>query len=84
MRIFGQVVLFVFLVLNPVFAFSEDLGLVRLSLIEGDVQVLIKDSTDWTAAEVNLPLNEGDRILGRRQQQGGISDPRRRLCAHGR
>ena len=54
--------LFVFLVLNPVFAFSEDLGLIRLSLIEGDVQVLIKDSTDWTAAEINLPLNEGDRI----------------------
>ncbi len=62
MRIIGQVMLFAFLVLNPVFAFSEDLGLVRLSLIEGDVQVLIKDSTDWTAAEVNLPLNEGDRI----------------------
>ncbi len=61
-RIIGQVMLFAFLVLNPVFAFSEDLGLVRLSLIEGDVQVLIKDSTDWTAAEVNLPLNEGDRI----------------------
>ena len=46
MRIAYKITLFIFLVLNPVVAFSEDLGLVRLSLIEGDVQVLIKDSTD--------------------------------------
>ncbi len=43
-------------------AFADDLGMIRLSLIEGDVQVLIQDTTDWTAAAVNLPLNEGDRM----------------------
>jgi len=51
--------------LAPASAFSEDsgaMGRVRLSLIDGDVQVLIKDSTDWTDAAINVPLGEGDRL----------------------
>ena len=53
------------LMLVPAPAFSEDsadMGRVRLSLINGDVQVLIKDSTDWTDAAINVPLGEGDRL----------------------
>jgi hypothetical protein len=50
------------LLLYPTFVLAEDLGLVRLSLIDGDVQVLVKDTTDWTAAAINLPLSEGDRL----------------------
>ncbi len=59
-------------------AFADDLGLVRLSLIEGDVQVLIKDTSDWTEAAINLPLNEGDRMWvpdssrAELQIQGGV------------
>jgi hypothetical protein len=59
-------------------ASANDLGLVRLSLIEGDVQVLIQDTTDWTAAAINLPMNERDRLWipgsGRAelQVQGGV------------
>ncbi len=59
-------------------AFADDLGLVRLSLIEGDVQVLIKDTSDWTAGAVNLPLTEGDRMWvpdnsrAELQIQGGV------------
>ncbi len=64
--------------LFPVAGFANNLGLVRISLIEGDVQVLIQDTTDWTAAAINLPLNEGDRLwvpdAGRAelQIQGGV------------
>jgi hypothetical protein len=50
------------LVLFPALTFADDLGLVRLSLIDGDVQALVKDTTDWTAAVINLPLSEGDRL----------------------
>ncbi len=50
------------IVLFPTLVFADDLGLVRLNLIEGDVQVLVKDTTDWTAATINLPLSEGDRL----------------------
>ncbi len=55
----------VLIMLVPAPAFSEDsddLGRVRLSLINGDVQVLIRDSTDWTDAAINVPLGEGDRL----------------------
>ena len=48
--------------LLPALVFADDLGLVRLSFIEGNVQALIKDTTDWTDATVNLPFNEGDRL----------------------
>jgi hypothetical protein len=53
------------LMLTPAPAFSDDpgdMGRVRLSLVDGDVQVQIKDSTDWTDAAINVPLGEGDRL----------------------
>jgi hypothetical protein len=46
----------------PGAALADDLGPMQLSLVQGDVQVLIKDSTDWTDAAVNVPLGEGDRL----------------------
>jgi hypothetical protein len=51
--------------LVPAPVFSQDaggMGRVRLSLINGDVQMQIKDSTDWTDAAINVPLGEGDRL----------------------
>lgn len=54
------IVLCMFLVPRP--GAANEFGAVRLSLTEGDVQVLIKDSTDWTPAAVNLPFHENDRI----------------------
>jgi hypothetical protein len=61
--LFAAAALFLLLVPAPAFSEdSDDLGRVRLSLINGDVQVLIKDSTDWTDAAINVPLGEGDRI----------------------
>ncbi len=67
-----------FFLLVPFTAFAGDFGPVRLSLIDGDVQVLVQDTTDWTAATINLPLNEHDRVWvgeGSRaelQIQGGV------------
>ncbi len=42
--------------------FANDLGFIRLSLIEGDVQIVVQDTTDWTEATINLPMNKGDRL----------------------
>jgi hypothetical protein len=61
MRALKSMLIFVFLIV-PAAAFSNDLSMARISLIDGDVQVLIQDTTDWTAGVVNLPLNEGDRM----------------------
>ncbi|HEX9112746.1 MAG TPA: DUF6600 domain-containing protein [Nitrospirota bacterium] len=62
MRLSFKYMISAFILALPFSAFAEDLGLVRLSLIEGDVQVLIQDTTDWTEATINLPLNERDRV----------------------
>lgn len=61
MRI-GRYLLIIFLLLIHATTYANDLGLIRLSLIEGDVQIVVQDTTDWTEAAVNLPLNEGDRL----------------------
>jgi len=48
--------------LVPTAVFAGDPGLMRLGLSEGGVQVQIQDTTDWTDAPVNVPLDEGDRL----------------------
>jgi len=78
MRFFENYLMFAFILTFPLAAFADDLGLARLSMIEGDVQVLIQDTTDWTEATINLPLNERDRIWvaedgkAELQIQGGV------------
>jgi hypothetical protein len=61
MRSTNYLMIMVFL-LFPAAVLADDMGLMRVSLIEGEVQVLIKDTTDWTDATANIPLNEGDRL----------------------
>ena len=74
----GKYLMIILLLLIPPAAMGNDLGLIRLSLIEGDVQIVVQDTTDWTEATINLPLNEGDRLWipdnGRAelQIQGGV------------
>jgi hypothetical protein len=48
--------------LVPAAVLAGDAGLMRLGLSEGGVQVQIQDTTDWTDAPVNVPLDEGDRL----------------------
>ncbi|GAB4486133.1 MAG: FecR domain-containing protein [Thermodesulfovibrionales bacterium] len=55
-------VLFLLFLCSPVFGGSAQLGDLRLSLIEGDVQIRTDDTGDWVAASSNFPLLEGDRI----------------------
>ncbi len=62
MRFLSIRLLFAFALLSPAHVFAEDGGMIRLSLTEGDVQVSIQDTTDWTTATINLPLSEGDRL----------------------
>jgi hypothetical protein len=74
----GKYLIIIFLLLIPVAVFGNDLGLIRLSLIEGGVQIVVQDTTDWTDATINLPLNEGDRLWvpedgkAELQIQGGV------------
>jgi hypothetical protein len=46
----------------PLYAGATGLGDVRISLIEGDVQILTADTQEWVAASINMPLAGGDRI----------------------
>jgi len=62
MRQFKWLLLLV-LTLIPGLAFSDDLGPMRLSLIEGGVQVQLKDTAEvWTPAEINTPMGVNDRL----------------------
>lgn len=50
------------IVLFPSMALSTLTGEIRLSLIEGDVQVRPGDTEEWFPASINTPVLEGDRI----------------------
>lgn len=54
-------ILLVFILL-PSMAFSSLTGEIRLSLIEGDVQVRPSDTEEWFPASINTPVLEGDRL----------------------
>ncbi|MBW6519839.1 MAG: FecR domain-containing protein [Desulfoarculaceae bacterium] len=46
----------------PLQAGAEDLGALRLSEMEGDVQIKFTGLTEWDPAAINLPLRAGDRL----------------------
>ncbi len=59
------------LFLLPVYSYSQPqsappppstLGVLRTSLIEGDVQIKTVDTGDWVPASINMPLKEGDEL----------------------
>ena len=41
---------------------SSTLGNLRLSLLDGDVQIKTVDTGDWAPASINEPLQEGDEL----------------------
>lgn len=53
--------LFIFFILSG-HAHSSTLGDLRLSYIEGDVQVRTEDTYDWVPVFINMPLREGDQL----------------------
>ncbi|HYA11925.1 MAG TPA: DUF6600 domain-containing protein [Thermodesulfovibrionales bacterium] len=50
------------LFLIPSYSYPSSLGGVHLSLIDGDVQIYTEDNAEWVAADINMPLRDGDRI----------------------
>jgi hypothetical protein len=46
----------------PAWARAADLGSLRLSQLEGDVQVQSRGMKEWLPAAINLPLRPGDRL----------------------
>ena len=54
-------VLMLFLIL-PGYAYPSTLGDLRISLLEGDVQIRAEDTSEWVPASVNIPLTDGDRL----------------------
>jgi hypothetical protein len=50
------------LLLLPAYSYSTTLGDLRVSFLEGDVQVKTEDTSDWVPAAINMPLRAGDRL----------------------
>jgi len=62
MMVYRAIGLAFILFMVPVLAYPASLDQLRLSLIDGDVQISSDDHPDWFPASVNMPLKEGDRI----------------------
>src|SRR5512140_3036123 len=60
MNILKTAMLVVVLLLVPVYALPANLGSMRISLMQGDVQIKTTDAGDWGFASVNTPLAESD------------------------
>lgn len=56
------ILLMMAVLLLPVYAHSATLGSVRISFLEGDVQMRTTEAGDWVPAAVNTPLDEGDEL----------------------
>jgi hypothetical protein len=54
--------LMLFILVLPSYADAANLGELRLSLIDGDVQIRTEDANEWLPAIINMPLRDGDSI----------------------
>lgn len=59
---FIGLILLALAVLVPSSVRSEDLGLSRVTLIEGDLEIAEGEDGEWFPASINMPLREGDRL----------------------
>jgi Family of unknown function (DUF6600)/FecR protein len=62
MKILKCVILAFMLLSFPAYSSGSILGSLRISLIEGDVQVKTEDTGEWVPASINMPLMDGDQI----------------------
>ena len=60
------------LFLLPAYSYSSDLGDLRISLIDGDVQIKTIDTGDWVPASINAPLMDGDILWVPEEGKVGI------------
>jgi hypothetical protein len=59
---FGPVSIAAALLLFPPVSDAQSLGALRVSLLQGDVQVKIAEVEEWVPASVNMSLVEGDEL----------------------
>jgi hypothetical protein len=59
---FGSISIVGALLLFPPDSGAESLGAMRVSLLQGDVQVKIAEMEEWAPASVNMSLVEGDEL----------------------
>jgi len=61
-----KIILLALVILFPAYCYSSTvppaLGALRISLIQGDVQIKAEDADEWAAAAINMPLRDGDRL----------------------
>jgi len=62
MKIYKLVFIALILFLLPAYVYSSNPGSLRISLIQGDVQVKTEDTSEWVPASINMPLRDGDRL----------------------
>jgi uncharacterized protein DUF6600/FecR-like protein len=62
MKIFKLIFLVLTVLLLPRYAHALDLGSVRISFLEGDVQMRTTEAGEWVPAAINTPLDEGDEL----------------------
>jgi hypothetical protein len=62
MKILKYLILAFMLLSFPAYSQGSTLGSLRISLIEGDVQVKTEDTGEWVPASINMPLMDGDRL----------------------
>ena len=61
MKTLKRMAFFSILLLFPISSYAA-LDIMRISLIEGDVQVRTEETGDWVAASINMPIKEGDSV----------------------
>ncbi len=61
-RLIKVLLMVLFLILPYSFAYGADIGELRVSLLQGDVQVNTVETSEWVPASINMPLKEGDRL----------------------
>ncbi|MDA8241965.1 MAG: FecR domain-containing protein [Nitrospiraceae bacterium] len=62
MKVRTFVMVAIMILLAPSYALPADSGWMRISLLQGDVQIKTADSGDWGPASLNGPVMEGDQI----------------------
>jgi hypothetical protein len=62
MKILKYSVFLFILLYFPTYSSGSTLGSLRISVIEGDVQIRTEDTGEWVPASINMPLVDGDQI----------------------
>jgi hypothetical protein len=62
MKTLKLLILMSVLIFLPGYGFSHSLENLRISLIDGDVQIRTEDTGEWVPASINMPLRGSDRV----------------------